>query len=240
MLPAALAGISTAWIASALPFYPAGWPLGLAIASAALGSGCAAGGPRTSRSPVAVLPLGNISLGLGIVYAVVAVAWLALSWNDARSGLLAATGPLLALVGGLGLVPLTGQLARGRFRGAAQGCAAVLVAAVVAGFRHVPLPFGGSATPRGLGIAGSNRPGAVAYAIAHTLLDHRALLCGALVIGAASAALPFVRRRGPWWAVAYAASFMGAIVLVAPAVAVIPLIGAAWLTAAVLALEPPN
>jgi hypothetical protein len=237
LLPAALAGISTAWIASALPFYPAGWPLGLAIAAATLGFGA----PRAALALTlasAILPLGNISLGLAIVYSAVAVAWLALSWNDARSGLLAAIGALLAPVGGLGLIPLTAQIARGPARRAAQASAAVLVAALVAGFRHGSLPFAGSKAPRGLGIAGSDRAGAVAGALWRALLDHPAVLGGTILLGAGAAVLPYLRGRGPWAAAIYAALFMGAAVLVAPATAVAPLIGAAWLTAAVLAFEP--
>ncbi len=239
LLPAALAGLTTAWVTATLPFYPAGWPLGLAIAAATLGFAAPRAGLALALA-AAILPLGNISLGLGIVYAVLATVWLALSWNDARSGLLAAIGPLLAPFGGLGLVPIAGQVARGRVRRFVQAGATALVAAVVAGFRHGSLPFTGSAAPLGLGIAGSRRPGAVAYALWHALLDHPALLGGAVVLGAATVALPYLRQRGPWAAAGYGASFMVATVLVAPAVAVVPLVGAAWLTAALLALEPAN
>jgi hypothetical protein len=239
LIPGALASLATGWVATALPFYPAGWPLGLAIAAATLGFAAPRAGLAFALA-AAILPLGNISLGLGIAYGVLAAAWLALSWNDARSGLLVAIGPLLTPFGGLGLMPLAAQVARGRVRRFAQATAAALVAAVVAGFRHSSLPFAGSLAPRGLGIAGSNRPGAVASALWHALLDHQALLGGALLLGCATAALPYLRHRGPWLAAAYGAVFMIATVLVAPAVAVIPLIGAAWLTAAVLALEPAN
>jgi protein kinase-like protein len=239
LVPGALAALATGWVATALPFYPAGWPLGLAIAAATIGFAAPRAGLAFAlASPI--LPLGNISLGLAIAYAVLAAGWLALSWNDARSGLLAAIGPLLAPIGGLGLMPLAALAARGRVRRFAQAFAAVLVAAVVAGFRHLSLPFAGSLPPLGLGIAGSNRPGAVAYALWHALLDRPAVLWGALVLGAATAVLPELRHRGPWPAACYGAALMIAAVLVAPAVAVIPLIGAAWLTAAVLALEPAN
>jgi Protein kinase domain len=239
LLPGALAALATGWVATVLPFYPAGWPLGLAIGAATL----ALAAPRAGLAfalAVPILPLGNISLGLGIVYAALAVAWLALSWNDTRSGLLAVIGPLLAPFGGLGLVPLAAQVAHGRVRRFAQATATVLVAAVVAGFRHVSLPFAGSAPPRGLGITGSNRPEAVVSELWRALLDHPALLGGALVLGCATVAFPYLRHRGPWPAAAYGAAFMAATVLVAPAAAVIPLIGAAWLTAAVLAFEPSN
>jgi hypothetical protein len=239
LLPSALAALATGWVATVLPFYPAGWPLGLAIAAATL----ALAAPRAGLAlalATPILPLGNISLGLGIVYAALAATWLGLSWNDARSGLLAVIGPLLAPFGGLGLVPLAAQVARGRVRRFVQAAATVLVAAVVAGFRHVPLPFAGSSAPLGLGIAGSNRPGAVVSELWQALLDHPALLGGALVLGCATVAFPYLRHRGPWHAAAYGAAFMAATVFVAPAAAVVPLIGAAWLTAAVLAFEPSN
>jgi hypothetical protein len=239
LLPAALAALVTGWVTAILPFYPAGWPLGFAIVAATLSFAAPRAGLAFALAS-AILPLGNISLGLGITYAVLAVGWLALSWNDARSGLLAALGPLLAPFGGLGLMPLAAQAARGPVRRVAQATTAVLVAAVVAGFRHVPLPFASSTAPRGLGIDGSNRPGAVASALWQALLDHPAVFGGALVVGCATAALPYLRHRGPWPAAAYGAAFMVVTVLVAPAVAVLPLIGAAWLTAAVLALEPAN
>jgi hypothetical protein len=239
LLPAALAGLVTGWVSAALPFYPAGWPLGLAIVAATISFAAPRAGLAFALAS-AILPLGNISMGLGVAYAVLAAGWLVLSWNDARNGLLAAIGPLLAPFGGLGLMPLAAQVAHGRARRVAQAAAAGLAAAVVAGFRHVSLPFAGAAAPQGLGIAGSNRPGAVVNALWHALLDHPAVLGGALILACASAALPSLRHRGPWAAAGYGAAFMVATVLVAPAVAVIPLIGAAWLTAAVLALEPAN
>src|SRR5207245_105397 len=69
---------------------------------------------------VAFFPLANISLGLAIVYAALAAAWIALSWRDARAGLLLAVGPLLAPVAALALLPLAAPLARGRMRRALQ------------------------------------------------------------------------------------------------------------------------
>ena len=239
VLPAALAGISTGWVTAALPFYPAGWPLGLGIVAAATSFAAPRVGLMVALAS-AILPLANISLGLGILYTVLAAAWLALSWNDARSGLLLALGPLLGPIGALGLLPLAAQVVRGRVRQVAQASAGVLAAAIVAGFRHVDLPLADTSPPRGLGITGSDRPGAVADALWRALLDHPAVLGGTIVIGAATAVLPRLRRRGPWPAAAFGAVFMVATVAVAPAAAVLPLLGAVWLTAALLALEPGN
>jgi hypothetical protein len=114
----------------------------------------------------------------------------------------------------------------------------VLLAALVAGLRKAPLPFDGSTPPLGLGVAGSNRPAAVAHAFWAQLAAHPVLLAEAAVLAAGAALLPHLRRRGPWPAVLFGAAFLGATALIAPAAAVLPLVAAAWLTAAALALEP--
>jgi hypothetical protein len=168
---------------------------------------------------------------------VLAAAWTVLNWRDARAGLLLAAGPLLAPVAGLALLPLVAQAARGRVRRGLQVAAAVLLAAVVSGIRRVSLPFDGSTPPLGLGIAGSTRPTAVAQALWAQVTAHPTLAAEALVLAAAAAALPLVRRRGPWPAALFGGGLLAATALVAPATAVLPLIAAAWVTAGALALE---
>jgi len=237
VLPGALAGLASGWVAERLPFYPSGWPLGLAAAGAALGFAAPRAGLVFALA-VAFFPLANISLGLGIVYALVAAAWAALTWKDARAGLLLALGPLLAPAAALGLVPIAAQLARGRARRAAQAGAAVLLAAVVAGLRRAPLPFDGSTPPLGLGVAGSARPSAVAHTLWSQLASHPVLVAEAALLALAAAALPHVRRRGPWPAAFFGAALLAATALTAPAAALLPLAVAAWLTAGALALEP--
>ncbi|MBA3844873.1 MAG: hypothetical protein H0X39_20045, partial [Actinobacteria bacterium] len=64
------------------------------------------------------------------------------------------------------------------------------------------------------------------------------LITEALALAAAAAALPYVRRRGPWPAAAFGAVLLAATALLAPAASLLPLILAAWLTATALALEP--
>src|SRR5439155_1514184 len=135
----------------------------------------------------------------------------------ARAGLVIAAGPLLAPVAALALVPLAVQVARGRLRRAAHAAVAVLLAAVAAGLRRAPLPFDGSAPPLGLGITGSDRPGAVAAALLHQLAAHPVLLTEAAALALAAAALPHVRRCGPWPAVAFAAALLAATAFAAPA-----------------------
>jgi eukaryotic-like serine/threonine-protein kinase len=236
LLPAALAGVASGWVASRIPFYPASWPLWLAAGGAALGFAAPRAGLVFALA-VAFFPLANVSLGLAAVYAVLAAVWVALSWKDARAGLLIAAGPLLAPVAGLALLPLAAQLVRGRVRRPATAAAAVLLAAAVAGIRRVSLPFDGSAPPLGLGIAGSSRPSAVAHALWSQLAAHPVLVTEALVLAAAAAALPHARGRGPWVAAGFGAALLASTALIAPAAAVLPLVGAAWSTAAALVLE---
>jgi hypothetical protein len=239
LLPAALTGVAAGWAASALPFYPPGWPLGLAALGAALGFAAPRAGLLFALT-TAFFPLANVSLGLAIVYAALAVAWLALNWRDARAGLLLAVGPLAAPLAALALLPLAAQVARGHARRGVQVVAAVLIAAVVAGLRRAPLPFDGSTPPLGLGIAGSGRPTAVASALWHQLAAHPTIVVEALILGAAAVAIPYVRGRGPWPAVLFAGALLAATGTVAPAAGILPLVLAAWLTAAALAFRRPT
>jgi hypothetical protein len=235
-LPAATCGLAAGWTASTLPFYPAHWPLGIAAAAAALGFAA----PRLGLAfalGTAFFPLANISLGLAAAYAVLAVAWLALAWNDARSGLLVVAGPLLAPLG-IGLVPLVAQVARGPVRRGVQAAGAVLLAVLLAGYRHGRLPFDGSTPPLGLGIAGSDHPTAVAYALWHELVAHPAVLGEAAAFAAVAVAFPYVRGRGPWAAAGFAAGFLAVTALLAPAAPVAALVVGAWLIAAALIVEP--
>src|SRR5437868_2105095 len=74
---AGLAGIGAGWTAAALPFFPSPFPFGLA----ALAFGLTLVRERLGLAAalaVPIFPLGNVSLGLAIVYAAVAVFGLAL------------------------------------------------------------------------------------------------------------------------------------------------------------------
>ena len=236
VLPGALAGVASGWVAAAIPFYPAGWPLGLGAAAAALGFASPRAGLLFTLV-TAFFPLANISTGLAIVYAAVAVLWAALNWKDARTGLLLATGPLASPLAALALLPIVAQAAQGRARRALQVAAAVLLATVVAGIRRVPLPFDGSTPPLGLGLAGSTRPTAVAHALWSELVAHPEITAEALVLAAAAAALPYARGRGPWPAVFFAGALLSLTATIAPEAALLPLVAAAWLTAAFLAFQ---
>jgi hypothetical protein len=233
------AGLFAGWTTAALPFFPAVFaPLlgllafALTLVRPRLGLALALAAP--------VLPLGNISSGLALLYAAVACGWLALSWRAPGEGLFLALGPLLAPLSALGLLPLAAVAVGGRARRALQVVAAVLLAAIVAGLRHVPLPFTGTAPPRGLGITGSEDPFAVAVALWRALLAHPALAVEALALAAAAVALPYARERGVWAIAGLGAALITATLLPAPSVAAAPLVAAAWATCTVLALRAPS
>jgi hypothetical protein len=113
----------------------------------------------------------------------------------------------------------------------------VLIAALVAGVRHVSLPLDGSAPPLGLGIAGSTRPTAVAHTLLDQLQTHPTLLIEAAILAVAAIVLPYARGRGPWIAAAYGAALLAGTVLAAPSAAALPLIATAWLTAGLVAVK---
>jgi hypothetical protein len=229
LVPPALAGLGAFVGASLLPFYPAHWPL-------AIGAGAVALGLAAPRVAVAValaapiLPLGNLALGLALLWGAIALAWLALVWADARGGLAALAGPLLAPLGLIGLVPLAVQPVRGHVRRGAQAGAAVALAGVAAGVRESPLPFGAGPAPK-LELAGVESP----FSAAATLLGAAppALLAELVVLAAVAVAIPFA--RDPWRIAGLGAAMLAGTLLVAPAAPAVPLVLTAWLTVSVLA-----
>jgi hypothetical protein len=236
LVAAVLAAAVAGWSASALPFFPHGWAPGLAVAAAAatlvherLGLAVALAVP--------VLPLGNVSLGLAVLYSALALALLVLSWREPRGGLLFALGPALAPLAALGLLPLATSLLRSAPRRAVQAALAVLLAGVVAGVRGVSLPFTRAHPPLGLGVAGARDPFDVAGTLARAATAHPALLLEAAVLAAIAAALPHAQARGRWGAAGLGAAMLALTLLTVPAAAALPLVLAAWLTAAAMALR---
>jgi hypothetical protein len=205
------AGLAAAFVlltAALLPFYPHGFPAFLAAAAAL----AALADPRAGLAVALcapALPAGDISLGLAVAYVPFALAWLCLFWRDARHSLFFLAGPLLALAGALPLLPLVAARAAGPVRRALVACAGVLAAGLVAGLRGAPLPFDGASPPLGLGIAGSDSPGAVVSALAGAVLDHRLLAVEAVVLAAATLALPCCRSRGPWGVACFGGALLG-------------------------------
>jgi len=221
---AALAGIATLAGALMLPFYPTGWPFAIAALAGALTLVT----PRFALAfalAVPVLPLGNLALGMALLYAAVAAGWLVLGWRDARAGLAFLAGPLLWPFGLLALLPLVAQVVRGPVRRAAHVAAGVAVAAMVAGARGEVLPFtAGVVQP--LGLAGSEGPLAVAEALLTALPPATALQ--ALALAAVAVAVPYV--RGLWPIAGLGAGMLVALLLLAPEAPALPLVLAAWLT----------
>jgi hypothetical protein len=232
----AAAALFAGWTAAEVPFFPTLFAPLFALLAGAL----TLVRPRLGLAftlVVPVLPLGNVSSGLALVYAAVACAWLALSWRAPRQGLFLALGPLLAPVLALGFLPLAAQGIDSRARRALQVAAAVLLAAVVAGLRHASLPFTGASPPKGLGITGSGDALAVVEALVHGLQAHPALLLEAGVLAAAAVAIPYARERGLWAIAGLGAGLMACALLPMPAVAAAPLVIAAWGTSIGLALQ---
>lgn len=233
---AAYAALLAGWSAWSLPFFPQPWApaIGLLVAAACLfreRAGLAA------ALAVPLLPLGNVSLGLALVYAALALAWLALSWKEPRSGLAFVLGPLLAPLGGLGLLPLLLLRVRGAARRAAGAAVAVLAAAIAAGVRGAPLPLTGAPPPPDLGLAREEHPLAVVRALSDVVAAHPSLVVEALALAAAAAVLPYALRLGAWGIAGFGAGLLAAALLPAPDVSALPVVIAVWATCAVLALR---
>ncbi len=230
-VPAALAGTAALVGGSALPFFPTGW----APALAAVAAFAAYRAPRAGLALALAAPvfaLGNHGLGLALLYGVVALAWLALSWGDARRGLLFLAGPVLAAVGLLALLPLALAGIGSPVRRAAQALAAVALAGIAAGLRGVELPFAQGAAPS-LDLAGTESIAAAAGTLAASVPPGLAL--AAVALAAVSAALPLA--RSPWRIAGLGAAMLAALLLLVPAAPALPVVVAVWATVAVRALK---
>jgi eukaryotic-like serine/threonine-protein kinase len=233
----ALAALVAGWSAAALPFFPSGWWVGLGLLAALL----AAARPRIGLAfalAVPILPLGNVSLALALLWTLAAAVWLGLAAGEPRSGLLFAAGPLLAPIGALGFLPLLAATAvRSPARRFAQAAGAVVAAAAVAGARGTALPFAGAHAH--VDLAGRESVAGVADALARVVGTHAGLGLAALALGVAAALVPTLARRGPW-----GIAGIGALLLlptvVAPAVGAAPVVATAWLSCAALALNRNN
>ena len=235
LAPALPAALVAGWSAWAIPFYPGGWPLGIAV----LAAGAALLHPRFGLAfalAVPVFPLGNLALGAAVLYAVAAIVLLIVAWPEPRTGLLFSLGPLLAPIAALGLFPLAVVAVRSPVRRTLQAATAVLTVGIVSGIRGVPLPFDG-ADPPVVRIAASADPFTVVSALWGALLSRPALAVEVVVIAAVAALLPAARARGPWAVAGLGAGFLAAALLVVPSVAAAPLVVAVWATCAVVAVR---
>jgi hypothetical protein len=224
-IPAGVAALFAAWTASAAPFFPTGWAVWLGLLAAV----CSLLDPRLGLAfalAVPILPLGNYALGLAVLYAVAAAAWLAVSWREPRVGLLFTAGPLLAVGGLVGLLPVLGLLVRNPVRRGLQVAAAVLAVAAVEGAARLDA----------LGIATEDRPATAATAIANAAA--RTTIVEAVTLGLVAVALPFARGRGPWAAAGLAAFMIAGTLVGAPALPALPIVAAAWAICIGLIAEP--
>jgi hypothetical protein len=235
-VPPVLAALYAGWTSSTLAFFPAHWPIALAALAAVL----AYATPRLGlvfALAVAVLPLGNVSLGVAIVYSVLAAAWTAAFWSRPRTALLFVAGPLLAPLGLLALIPLVVIPAGDAARRAAQAAAAVVTAAVVAALAGHALPIVGGDAPD-LSLGGLAGPFGAAGQLLHGIAGSNGLLLETVVLAGAAAAIGAFRHRGPWGAALFGALLAASTLLADPGAGALPLVLAAWASALVLAAEP--
>jgi hypothetical protein len=228
-----LAAAVTGWSTSALPFFPAGWPLGLAALAAALTALVPRAGLAMALA-APILPLGNLALGLALLYAGLAAVWFAFTARHPREGLLPAVGPLLGPLSLLGLLPLLLITVGSSIRRATYAATAVLLAALVAGVRRSPLPLTGESPPL-VPLAGLDAPAETARRLFDAIPPVLAL--EALVLAFAAALLPYAARRGPWELAGFGAVLLAALLLPDPRIAALPAVAAVWVTCGLLALK---
>ncbi|HEX4929064.1 MAG TPA: serine/threonine-protein kinase, partial [Gaiellaceae bacterium] len=226
LAPAAATGVAAGVGAAMLPFYPSGAAAGIAVVAAVASLRAPRAGLALALA-APVFPLGNVALGLALAYGAVALAWLALSWRDARFGLAFLAGPLLAPLGLLGLVPVAVAGSRGAVRRAAQALAAVAVATVTAGVRGWDLPFRQGAVPP-LDLKGTDSAVTAATALVEAVPAGLAL--EALALAAIAVAIPSART--PWRIAGLGAGALAATLLAVPTAPALPFVAAVWLTCA--------
>jgi eukaryotic-like serine/threonine-protein kinase len=224
--PVALAVAAAAVGATVLPFWP-----GVLVAALALGAGLAAFvDPRLGLAialATPVFPIGNASQSAALLYGALAIAWLVFSWRDARSALLFVSGPVLAGVGLLALVPLVVQPARGAVRRAVQAVAAVLVAALAAGLSDEALLTSAEPTEP-LRITPVDSLFEVGATLASALVMSPLVLVCAAVAAAAAAILPTARRRSRFGVLAVGAALLVGVVATGAGIVSILLVGLVW------------
>jgi hypothetical protein len=229
------AAVVVAWGTSLFPFYPAHTQALLAILA----------GLTTLRKPWAgsafslsllVLPLGNYSFGLALVFAFASAGWLAYTWRNPLSTHLPLLGPLATALGALFLLPLALLPLRGAGRRALVAFTAFSLSLIVAGVSGGSFPLTGESAPHDLGIEGSASPISVAGSLIGTLTSRPVLLAQAILLACAAASLPVARHHGRWAIAGFAAVMMILSLVPFPSVSPAPVMIASWLTASILGL----
>jgi hypothetical protein len=185
-----------------------------------------------------LLPLGNYSLGLALVFALVATCWLAFTWRSPHLAQLPILGPLAVACGGLFLLPLAVLRIGGAARRMIFTFAAFVLALIVAGTDGQPLPLTNANPPRGLGIEGSTNATAIVAALLRALVERPALLAEGCLLALVAALIPLARRRGRWGSAGLAGAMIAVGLLPFPGVAATPVLVGAWLTAFALYFLP--
>jgi hypothetical protein len=202
-----LAALVAGWTASTLPFFPTGSAWILAAVAAALTLLRERAGLAFVLA-VPVLPLGNVSLGLALAYAAIAVAWFVLMWGEPRSGLLFAVAPLLGPLAAVGLLPLALISVQNPVRRAAAAAVGVLTFTAIAGLGGGDLKFAREAGPTTLPLDETESPARAASIVGDALTAHPAVLAQAAILAAAAVALPYALRRGYWALAGYGAALV--------------------------------
>jgi hypothetical protein len=222
LVPAGAAALATLLGGSLLPF----WPTPLLVALALTAGLVSLRAPRVGLAialAAPMFPLGNVAEAAALVYGAIAVAWLAVTWRDARAGLAFLAGPLLAPFGLIALMPLAVQPARSTWRRALHAAAGVYVAAAAAGLSGHDLPLGAGRVG-GLGVAQSEDPSAVLAALGNVLRAHPQISTTALAFAIVAAVLPRARARGRIGIAALGVLQLGLVLLWAPSVPLAPLV----------------
>ncbi|HUG64544.1 MAG TPA: serine/threonine-protein kinase [Gaiellaceae bacterium] len=192
VLPVALGVLTAALGATFLPFWP---PELVALLVAATALACWLD-PRVGLAlalAVPIFPLGNVAVAAGVLYGIFGACWLVLNWRDSRHGLWFMSGPVLAGVGLLPLVPLVLLPVKSTVRRAAHGGLAVLSAALLAGVAGEQLEMMGTAASLDIGPLDS--VGSVALALWAWLGSEPLVTVVAILTAAAAASLPWARSR---------------------------------------------
>ncbi|HET7367930.1 MAG TPA: serine/threonine-protein kinase [Gaiella sp.] len=236
LVPAGAAAFATLVGGSLLPFWPTPLlvPLALAAALASL---------RTPRLGLAialaapVFPLGNVAQAAAVVYGALAIAWLAVTWRDARAGLAFLAGPLLAPFGLIALLALAVQPARAVWRRALHAAVGVYAAAAVAGLSGRDLPLGAGPV-HDLGVGQSERPTDVVHGLGDVLRAHPQISTTALAFAIVAALVPRARARGRVGIAALGGAQLLLVLLWAPSIPWPPIVLGTLLMCGVLAAEP--
>ena len=235
-LPVVLGALTAALGATFLPF----WPPEL-VALLVVATGLASWlDPRLGMAlalAVPLFPLGNIAVAVAGLYGIFAAGWVAANWRDARHGLWFMAGPILATVGLLPLVPLALIPVKNTARRAAHGVLAVLSVVLLSAVAGEQLPVAGG-TASALDLSPLDSVGSVATAVWAWLLHEPLVLVAAILVGAASALLPWARRYSRLGVGGVGLVVTGASVLAGAGVASTIVVVLAWAGFALAAAAP--